>query len=133
MNTDYLDLWQVHDVRDRRRYRSDIRPGGAIEAFAAAREQGVTRFIGVTGHQDPAIIEKCIQLFPFDTVLMPVNPAEPAYLSFLDDVLPLAVEKKILGIIGMKIYLRGLPTKLPFYTSMKPFFDFALTQQVRPS
>ena len=94
-----------------------------------AKKTGKTRFIGVTGHQDPAIIRKCIDLFPFDTVLMPVNPAEPAARSFLTEVLPLAAGKQM-GIIGMKVYLRGLPEQLPFYTSMQPFFDFALSQPV---
>ena len=94
-----------------------------------AKKTGKTRFIGVTGHQDPAIIRKCIDLFPFDTVLMPVNPAEPAARSFLTELLPLAADKRM-GIIGMKVYLRGLPEELPFYTSMQPFFDFALSQPV---
>jgi aryl-alcohol dehydrogenase-like predicted oxidoreductase len=129
MNTDHLDLWQVHDVRTDEDIDEIFGPKGAIEAFVKAREQGLTRFIGVTGHQDPTIIRKCIELFPFDTVLMPVNPAEPAFRSFLDEVLPHAVQKNM-GVIGMKVFLRGFPSRLPFYTSMKPFFDFALSQQV---
>ena len=87
-------------------------PGGAIEAFVQAKEQGKTRFIGVTGHHDPAIIRKCIELFDFDTVLMPVNPAEQQYKSFVENVLPLAREKNM-GIIGMKVYVRGSVSRLP--------------------
>ena len=129
MRTDHLDLWQVHDVREESDIASIFGPGGAIEAFQEAREQGKTRFIGVTGHHDPAIIKKCIERFPFDTVLMPVNPAEPKYKSFIELVLPLAREKNM-GIIGMKVYLRGYASRLPGYTSMEPFLRFALSQPI---
>lgn len=129
MRTDHLDLWQVHDVRTEEDIREIFGAGGAIEAFVRAREQGLTRFIGVTGHEDPGILRKCIETFAFDTILMPVNPAEPAFRNFLEELLPFALEKQM-GIVGMKVYLRGLPEQLPFYTSMKPFLDFALSQQV---
>ena len=129
MRTDHLDLWQVHDVREEGDIAAIFGPGGSIEAFQAAREQGKTRFIGITGHHDPAIIKKCIELFPFDTVLMPINPAEPTYGSFIDHVLPVAREKNM-GIIGMKVYLRGYAAQLPWYTTMKPFLRFALSQPI---
>jgi predicted aldo/keto reductase-like oxidoreductase len=129
MRTDHLDLWQVHDVREEGDISEIFGPGGAIEAFALAKQQGKTRFIGVTGHHDPSIINKCIDQFDFDTVLMPVNPAEQRYKSFIEDVLPLAREKNM-GIIGMKVYLRGLASRLPWYTSMAPFLRFALSQPV---
>jgi aryl-alcohol dehydrogenase-like predicted oxidoreductase len=129
MKTDHLDLWQVHDVREEEDIAGIFGPGGAIEAFALAKEQGKTRFIGVTGHHDPSIIRKCIEQFDFDTVLMPVNPAEQKYKSFIENVLPLAREKNM-GIIGMKVYLRGLASRLPWYTTMAPFLRFALSQPV---
>jgi predicted aldo/keto reductase-like oxidoreductase len=88
MKTDYLDLWQVHDVREDAEIKEIFGRGGAIEAFREAREKGMVRFIGVTGHADPLIIKKCIDLFDFDTVLIPVNPAEHAYKSFVDLVIP---------------------------------------------
>jgi aryl-alcohol dehydrogenase-like predicted oxidoreductase len=129
MRTDHLDLWQVHDVREEREIEEIFGPGGAIEAFAEAKQKGLTRFIGVTGHHDPAIIRQCIERFAFDTVLMPVNPAEPAHESFIDQVLPLAREKGM-GIIGMKVYFRGFASRLPWFTSMEPFLRYALSQQV---
>jgi hypothetical protein len=70
-----------------------------------------------------------MDLFDFDTVLLPVNPAEPSYLSFLDTVIPRALEKGM-GIVGMKVYWRGLARDLPGYRSMEPFFHFALSQPV---
>jgi predicted aldo/keto reductase-like oxidoreductase len=129
MRTDHLDLWQVHDVREDADLAAIFGPGGAIEAFVEAKQQGKTRFIGVTGHHDPSIIKKCIEQFDFDTVLMPINPAEQKYKSFIENVLPLAREKN-LGIIGMKVYLRGFASRLPWYTSMAPFLRFAISQPV---
>ena len=129
MKTDHLDLWQVHDVRTDEDIGEIFGPGGAIEAFVEAKEKGMTRFIGVTGHHDPLVLRRCIELFPFDTVLLPVNPGEPAYKSFLKEVIPLALEKQM-GIIGMKVYFRGLAQEIPGYTSLEPFLRFALSQPV---
>jgi aryl-alcohol dehydrogenase-like predicted oxidoreductase len=129
MKTDHLDLWQVHDVRTDDDIKEIFGPGGAIEAFAEAKQKGLIRFIGVTGHHDPEILKKCIRLFDFDTVLLPVNPAEPHYKSFLDEVVPIA-EQKGMGIIGMKVYFRGFAARIPGFQSMEPFLRFALSQPV---
>ncbi len=129
MQTDHLDLWQVHDVRTEDDIREIFGPKGALEAFVKAKEKGLTRFIGVTGHQDPIILRRCFELFDFDTVLLPVNPAEPFYMSFLEKVIPYA-QKREMGIIGMKVYFRGLAEKLPWFETMEPFFHFALSQPI---
>lgn len=129
MKTDHLDLWQIHDVRDEEDVKTIFGRGGALEAFVEAKEDGLTRFIGVTGHHDPSILRRCIERFDFDTVLLPVNPAEPHYKSFLDVVVPLA-SKKGMGIVGMKVYFRGFAGELPFFTSMEPFYRFALSQPI---
>ncbi len=129
MKTDYLDLWQVHDVRTEDEIQEIFGPGGAIEAFAAAKERGSVRFVGVTGHHDPRITLRCLELFPFDTVLLPVNPGEALSDGFVKTVIPAAVRKGM-GIIGMKVYFRGLAARLPWYKGMEPFFRFALSQAV---
>ena len=129
MRTDHLDLWQVHDVRSEEEIAEIFGAGGAIEAFVEAKEKGMTRFIGVTGHHDPAVIRSCIERFPFDTALFPVNPAEPAHKSFIQGVLPLARERGM-GIIGMKAYFRGLAARLPGHSGMEPFFRFTLSQPI---
>jgi len=129
MRTDHLDLWQVHDVREDQDIAEIFGPDGAIEAFVEAKRKGKTRFIGITGHHDPSIIRECIERFDFDTVLIPINPAEQKYKSFIEVVLPLACEKNM-GIIGMKVYFRGFASRLPWYTSMKPFLRFALSQPI---
>lgn len=124
MKTDYLDLWQVHDVRTDEDVQTIFGPGGAIEAFVEAREKGQVRYIGVTGHHDPSVLKKCLEAFDFDTALIPVNPAEPAHKPFMEEIYPVAGARDI-GLVGMKVYLRGLieaPKKL--------LFCYALTQPI---
>ena len=129
MKTDHLDLWQVHDVRTREDVEEIFGPGGALEAFREAREKGFVRFIGITGHHDPAVVLRCMELFHFDTVLIPVNPAEPAYRSFIQEVIPVAKDRGM-GIVAMKVYLRGLAAKLPGFASLEPFYRYALSQPI---
>lgn len=129
MKTDHLDLWQVHDVRTDEDMEEIFGPHGALEAFREARDKGLVRFIGVTGHHDPLITKRCIDLFDFDTVLIPVNPGEPFYMSYLDTVIPTASQKGM-GIIAMKVYFRGFASRIPGFTGMEPFFRFALSQPV---
>jgi predicted aldo/keto reductase-like oxidoreductase len=129
MKTDHLDLWQVHDVRTDDDVKEIFGPKGAIEAFAEAKQKGLTRFIGVTGHHNPEILKKCISLFDFDTVLLPVNPAEPHYKSFPDEVISFARQKDM-GVIGMKVYFRGFAVRIPWFQSMEPFLHFALSHPV---
>ena len=129
MKTDYLDLWQVHDVRTEEDTEEIFGPRGALEAFREARDKGMVRFIGVTGHHDPLITKRCIEMFDFDTVLIPVNPAEPSYKSYTDTVIPPASQKGM-GIVAMKVYFRGFAARIPDYRGMEPFFRFALSQPV---
>lgn len=102
MGIDHLDLWQIHDVRTEEDLKMISRPGGALEAFLEAKASGKTRFIGVTGHHDPKILEKAIREWPVDSVMMPVNPVEAALGGFMDSALPAALEKGI-GVIAMKV------------------------------
>ncbi|HMK59745.1 MAG TPA: aldo/keto reductase [Dissulfurispiraceae bacterium] len=129
MKTDRLDLWQMHDMRTEQDIAEVCAQRGALEAFREAKEKGLVRFIGVTGHQDPVILRRCIDMADFDTVLMPVNPAEPHYQSFMTELLPYALSKG-LGIIAMKIYFRGLAARIPGYDGMEPFYRFALSHPV---
>ncbi len=129
MNADWLDLWQVHDVRTDQDLEMIFGRGGAIEAFAEAKQKGMVRFVGVTGHHDPAILIRALDLYDFDTVLMPVNPGESAHGGFINTVLPAAI-KKGMGVIGMKVYFRGLVQKLSTFRSVEPFLHFALSQPI---
>lgn len=129
MQTDWLDLWQVHDLRSEADLAAIFGPGGAIEAFERAKREGQVRFVGVTGHQDPAILRKAFDLYDFDTVLMPVNPAEPVHLSFIDMVLPEA-RLRNMGVIGMKVLCRGLGLRVPGCGSEIPWIRYALAHEV---
>ena len=103
LKTDYVDLWQMHDVRSQDVDRI-FAPGGAIEAFEAAREAGKCRFFGFTGHFDPAVHVAMLKAYDkWDSILMPLHPADPAYTSFERIALPAAVEKGI-GIQAMKVF-----------------------------
>ena len=106
LQTDHLDLWQLHNLQRMEEVDQIFAKGGAIEALLQAREQKLVRFLGVTGHADPDVLIAAIQRFPFDTVLMALNAADPHHLSFADRLLPLAVNRNM-GVIGMKIPARG--------------------------
>lgn len=102
LKTDYLDLWQIHDVRTEEEIQEIAGPGGALEAFVEARLSGKVRYIGVTGHHDPRVLTRAVREWPVDSVMMPVNPVETLLGGFLTLTLPVAKEKGI-AIIGMKI------------------------------
>ena len=129
MNTDHLDLWQMHDMRTEEDIEDVTSPRGALKAFVEAKENGLVRFIGVTGHENPSILRRCIELADFDTVLMPVNPAEPQYLNFIEDLMPFALQKDM-GVIAMKVYIRGMASRIPGIHTMEPFYRFALSHPV---
>jgi aryl-alcohol dehydrogenase-like predicted oxidoreductase len=129
MKTDYLDLWMVHDVRTTKDLDVIFGPKGASRAFEAVKRNKLARFIGISGHRNPTIVSRAIDLFPFDTVLVPVNPAEPHYWSFLSEVLPKAREKGM-GILGMKTLSRGVCIKIFGAESIENFLRFAMTQPI---
>jgi len=129
MKISYLDLWMIHDVRTPKDLDLIFGPKGAIKAFEAAQRNKLTRFIGISGHRNPTILSRALDLFPFDTVLMPVNPAEPHYWSFLHEVLPKA-QGKGMGILGMKTLSRGVCIKIFGAESVENFLRFAMTQPI---
>jgi uncharacterized protein len=102
LKTDYLDLWQIHEVV----YEDDpdrhFVPGGAADALLEAKRQGKVRFIGFTGHKDPKIHLKMLaHNFPFDTCQMPLNVFDGTYRSFEQEVLPL-LSRRGIAPLGMK-------------------------------
>ena len=102
LKTDYVDLWQIHQVSTIEEVHQIFAPGGAIEAFEGAKKAGKCRFMGFTGHHDPEVHLAMLRNFEkYDTILMPLNPADPSYLSFEKMVLPVAV-KRGMGIQAMK-------------------------------
>jgi len=102
LHTDYLDLWQIHDIRSKRDFDALSGPNGALEAFIEAKKSGKVLNIGVTGHHDPKILAKAVKEWPVDSVMLPVNPVEELLGGFLTTTLTEAHRKKI-SVIGMKI------------------------------
>lgn len=106
LNTDHLDLWQLHHITFTEELDQVFAKNGAIHALEKARSEKIVRFLGVTGHADPHVLADGLKRYKFDTILMAVNAADRHYLSFIEHLLPLALEQQ-LGIIGMKIPARG--------------------------
>ena len=102
LRTDHLDLWQLHDLRTTHDVDRIFDRGGAIEALVEARRQGRVRFLGLTGHHDPAILLGAMHRFDFDTVLVALNAADVHRLSFARTVLVEAALRGM-GVIGMKV------------------------------
>ena len=124
-----IDLWQIHDVRTRQDLRENEGPGGALAAFNDAKETGLTKLIGVTGHHDPAIVNYAVENWPVDSVLIPVNPLEGVIGGFLDGTIAAAKERGI-AVIGMKVL--GGSSYLNPEAGVGPdlLLRYALTQEV---
>src|ERR1700739_2915145 len=102
LQTDHLDLWQVHGVSFQNDPELFIRPNGAAEALHRAKQQGKVRFVGFTGHKDPDIHLKMLNCgFEWDSVQMPLNPFDANFLSFEEQVLP-ELNKRGIAALGMK-------------------------------
>jgi uncharacterized protein len=101
LQTDYIDLYQIHNVQSQSDLDSVFTQNGAIKALEERRSEGSLGFIGITGHYDPAILKKGIEQYNFDCIELPLNAADVHYLPFQYDLLDTAV-KKNLGIIAMK-------------------------------
>jgi len=129
MKTNFLDLWMIHDVRTIKDIDQIFGPRGAIRAFESARRDKLVKWIGISGHRNPTILLRAIDLFPFDTVLIPINAAEPHYSSFAGEILPKA-QAKGMGILGMKSFSRGVSVKIFGPDSSENFLRYALSQPV---
>lgn len=106
LQTDHLDLWQLHNVQRQDQVDQIFADDGAIKAFEKAKSEGIVKHLGITGHYEPMILLQCINRYDFDTILMAVNGADVHYLSFKNYLLP-EVQKKGMGIISMKVATRG--------------------------
>ena len=106
LNTDHIDLWQLHDIGLPEDVNAVFAEGGAMEALLEMQQQKVVRFLGVTGHYRPEALIDAVNRHPFDTILMSLNAADSHIHSFTNQLLPLVVEKQM-GIIGMKVPARG--------------------------
>jgi aryl-alcohol dehydrogenase-like predicted oxidoreductase len=100
MKTDYVDLWQLHDIREIE--KANVRVGGVLDVMLKAKEQGKVRHIGFTGHASWKTHAHVLELTDaFETCLMPVNIADPSYESFTLNILPTLL-KRNMGVLAMK-------------------------------
>jgi len=129
MKTDYLDLWQCHQVTTMKEVDQILGPNGALEAFVEAKKQGKARHIGFTGHADPAIHQRLLDSYEgWETAQHPVNLVDPHYLSFIRTVLP-NIRKKGLGLIAMKSNAMG-PISAQGIGTVAECLRFTLSQDV---
>ena len=112
LKTDHVDLWQVHEVA----YQGDpgrhFAKGGVIEALDKAKQKGMVRFVGFTGHKDPSLhLEMLSHGYPFDTCQLPLNVFDASFRSFEQQVLP-ELARQGIAAIGMKsMGGEGVPVK----------------------
>src|ERR1700761_7805846 len=118
LQTDHLDLWQIHGVTFQNDPDLFIRTNGAAEALQKAKQQGKVRFVGFSGHKDPDIHLAMLNTgFPFDAVQMPLNPFDANFFSFEKKVLPVLHSKGIAP-LGMKpICGHGEPVQKGVFTA----------------
>lgn len=102
LKTDYLDLWQIHEVVYYNDPEMIFRRNGALEAIDKAKREGKVRFVGFTGHKNPAIHLKMLSYdYPFDTCMLPLNCFDATFNSFEQQVLP-ELSRRGIAPIGMK-------------------------------
>lgn len=129
LQTDHVDLLQVHGVQINEDLTVWGKPNGVYTALCKLRAQKVTRFIGVTGHESAAVVCQAINRYPFDTVLTTFNPMATRR-AYARDVLPLA-QRKQMGIIAMKVMggaFGSLVVGNPIKNDGKPNHDDAAHQ-----
>jgi len=132
LQTDHIDCWQLHTVRSKEDEEKVFSSAGALKALQKARDEKIVRFLGITGHKQPFVLKRCLEKFPFDTILMALNPADKSMpenendASFIKHLLPVAVEKKM-GIIGMKVAAGGAMFRGEGFGSMEQSMNYVLS------
>ena len=131
LNTDQLDLWQIHNVRLPEMESIDKITGedGVLKAMIKARDEKMIRFIGFTGHEGPDVLNALLERFPFDNVLVALNAADKHHDPFIEKFLPNAV-KAGMGIVGMKIPARDRIFANGGIITMKEAMDYVMTLPV---
>src|SRR3954451_4284452 len=106
LKTDHVDLVQVHAVNTMADLEAALAPDGALAALEEARRQGMTRFVGITGHSRPSVLASALGRYDFDTVLVAVGPVDRLVNAPEEILLPVA-QRKQAGVIAMKVYAHG--------------------------
>ncbi len=106
LQTDRIDLVQVHDLATDQQLAQAMRPDGALRAMEEFVAAGQVRFIGVTGHRYPALLARALVEYPFDTLLVSLGAMQAAVRPFHETVMPEARARGV-GVIGMKVMAHG--------------------------
>ncbi|MGF1603770.1 MAG: aldo/keto reductase [Thermosynechococcaceae cyanobacterium] len=126
LNTDQLDLWQLHHVSYPEHLEAIFAKDGAIRAIEEAKQQKIIRFSGITGHHEPQIIAEGLNRHPFDTTLVSINAADRHHpRPFAPTVLPVA-QKLNVGVIAMKVPAYGRLLK-PGILTMRQAMGYSLS------
>ncbi len=102
LRTDYVDEWRMHHVHSLEELERITAPGGALEAAVEARDQGLVRYISISGHSDPQVQIEALSRFPFDSVLCATSVLDHFILSFVEEFLPVA-QAQGTAVVGMKV------------------------------
>ena len=124
LRTDHLDLLQIHGVTGKDDLPAWGKPDGVVAALHKLREQKVTRFLGVTGHDNAQMLGRAIEMYEFDTLLTTLNPVSRRR-PFREELLP-AANRKQMGVIAMKVMGGGngcLVSGNPFKKVLLPYHD----------
>jgi len=113
LKTDYVDLLLLHHVQEKEELEEIFSPSGAIEAFEKAKNSGMTRYTGITGHGVPDVLIEALHSFEFDALMTGVNFFDRFNFPRIEEeLLPLAVEKNV-AVVGMKALADGLLWEYP--------------------
>lgn len=128
LNTNYLDLWQLHHVSFQQELETIFSKNGAIKALEEAKEQKLVRFVGITGHHEPNVIAEGLRRYPFNVTLVCINAADKHHpRPFIPTVLPIARSKNI-GVVAMKIPAYGRLFKPGVLQGMHQAMGYTLSQ-----
>jgi aryl-alcohol dehydrogenase-like predicted oxidoreductase len=128
LNTDHLDLWQLHHVSFREELDQIFGKDGASKAIEEAKAQKLIRFAGISGHHEPDIIAEGLRRYPFDTTLICINAADKHHpRPFIPTVMPVARQKNV-GVIAMKIPAYGRLFKPGVLDGMHQAMGYTLSQ-----
>ena len=133
LRTDHVDLLQIHGVSASEDLEAWEKPEGVLTALRKLRDQKVTRFIGITGHDSAARLREALERYEFDTILTTLNPV-PRRRPFRDDLLPVANGKRM-GVITMKVMGGGngcLAAGNPLKKVLQPYHD-ETSHQIQPA
>jgi len=102
LQTGYVDEWRMHDISSLEELDEITAPGGALEAAVRARDEGLVRYVSISGHTDPQVQIEALERFPFDSVLCPTSALDHFMLSFVEEFLPVANARGV-AVVGMKV------------------------------